>query len=180
MLPLKLRSLMIQQRDLIVYAAAAWAFTFGIFHFIWAMGWYVGLDAKEAEKAFAKPLLYAFNLLIAAMCALAVPIALVFVRPSEKRKLHKFVSALAWTGAILLVLRSTASIVQTVYLLVTQQFSGELRVVVWEVWFYCGAILWGLTVWHFALRQAVWKIVAVILLLFLALYFFLLLFVRAS
>src|SRR4029434_8057354 len=101
---------MIRKRDLIVYATAAWAFIFSIFHFIWAMGWYVGLNAKEAEKAFAKPLLYAFDLLIATMCAIAVPIALEFVRPSEKRKSHKFVSALAWTGTILLGLRSMASI----------------------------------------------------------------------
>jgi Protein of unknown function (DUF3995) len=171
---------MIRKRDLIVYSAAAWAFIFGIFHFIWAMGWYVGLNAKEAEKAFAKPLFYGFDLLIAAMCAIAVAIALVFARPWEKRKPHKFVSALAWTGTILLVLRSTASIVQTVYLLVTKQFSSDLRALGWEVWFYCGAILWGLTVWYFAPRQGVWKIVAVLLLLFLSLYLFLALFVGPS
>jgi hypothetical protein len=98
---------MIRKRDLIVYATAAWAFIFSIFHFIWAMGWYAGLNAKEAEKAFAKPLFFAFNLLIAVMCAIAVPIALVFVRPWEKGKLRKVASALAWTGTTLLVALST-------------------------------------------------------------------------
>lgn len=170
---------MIRKRDLIAYAAAAWAFIFGIFHFIWALGWYVGLDAKQAEKAFARPLFYAFDLLIVAMCAVAVPMALAFVRPRDKWLPRKFVDAVAWSGTILLVLRS-GSILQTAYLLVTKQFSGELRVVVWEMWFYAGAILWGLTVWHFALRRGVWKIVAVVLLLFLSLYLFLILFMRAS
>jgi hypothetical protein len=90
---------MIRKRDLIVYATAAWAFIFSIFHFIWAMGWYVGLNAKEAEKAFAKPLFFAFDLLIAVMCAIAVPIALVFVRPWEKGKLRKCFS-LDWNNTV--------------------------------------------------------------------------------
>lgn len=170
---------MIQKRDLIAYAAAAWALIFGIFHLIWAMGWYVGLESNEAEKAFARPLSYAFNLLVAAMCAVAVMIALAFARRYEKRRFYRSISALAWSGTILLVLRSSASVVQMVYLLVTKRFSGEPRVFLWELWFYCGAILWGLTVWYFAIRQGVWKIVAVLLLLFLTLYFSLILFLRS-
>ena len=36
------------------YAAAAWAAVFAAFHFVWATGWYVGLNG-DPTAAFGKP-----------------------------------------------------------------------------------------------------------------------------
>jgi len=35
------------------YAAPVWALVFAVFHFVWASGWYIVLDAEQARIAFA-------------------------------------------------------------------------------------------------------------------------------
>ena len=54
----------------------------------------------------------------------------------------------AWAGTGLLVLRSVASLVQSVYLVATGQFVIEHRGL-WELWFYLGATLFSLSTWRF-------------------------------
>ena len=162
-----------QKKDWPVYAAAAWALIFALFHLIWAAGWYVGLDAEQTQKAFAKPLFLAFDLLIAVMCMIAVPVALALVRPWGERLPRKMIGALAWSGSLLLGLRAVASLIQTVYLVAAGKFAAGPRMVLWEAWFYVGAILWGLTVWKFKVRKGVWVFVGIVLTLFLALYLYL-------
>ena len=58
------------------YAAALWAGVFAVFHVVWACGWYVGLDDAQAEVAFSKPWFFAYDLVVAATCVIAVPVAL--------------------------------------------------------------------------------------------------------
>lgn len=129
------------------YAAALWAFIFAVFHVIWAAGRYVGLDADQARVAFAVPWKYAYNLVVAAMCIIAVVVALAWVRPWGHRAPRGLRRVLAWTGTGLLVLRCGASLVQTVYLLAIGRFSLA-AMGIWEPWFLLGAILFVSGTWR--------------------------------
>ena len=53
---------------------------FAVFHIIWAAGWYPLLNAEQARLAFATPWMYAYNVVVAAVCLIAVPVALAPVR----------------------------------------------------------------------------------------------------
>jgi hypothetical protein len=60
----------------VAWAAATWASVFAVFHIIWAAGWYPLLDAEQARIAFANPWKWAYDVLVAVMCIIAVPVAL--------------------------------------------------------------------------------------------------------
>lgn len=64
----------------VAYAAALWAAVFAVFHMVWAAGWYPLLDAEQTRIAFANPWKWACDVLVAAICVIAVPIALAPVR----------------------------------------------------------------------------------------------------
>ena len=135
------------------YAAALWALIFALFHLIWATGWYVGLDPEQARLAFAKTPFLVYDLVVAGMCAFAVPVALALAMPWGQRLPRRLVSLFAWSGTALLVLRSVASIIQTVYLIGSGQFVVESRGL-WELWFYLGATLFSIGTWRFWRNRA--------------------------
>ena len=60
----------------VAYVAALWASVFAIFHIIWAAGWYPLLHAEQARVAFATPWKWAFDVVVAAMCVIAVSVTL--------------------------------------------------------------------------------------------------------
>lgn len=131
----------------VAYAAALWAFVFAAFHIIWAAGWYPLLNAEEARVAFATPWKWTFDVVVAAMCVIAMPVALAPVMSWGRHVSRRLIRALAWTGTALLVFRSAASLAQAGYLVVT----GQLRLAdmsIWEPWFYVGAILFTLSTWR--------------------------------
>jgi hypothetical protein len=136
------------RRSLPAYAAALWALIFAVFHVVWAAGWYIGLDPEQARIAFAKTPFLVYDIVVAGMCALAVPVALALTMPWGRRVPRRLVGFFAWGGTGLLVLRSVASVVQAVYLIGV----GELVIgfgTLWELWFYVGATLFGLATWRF-------------------------------
>ncbi|MGH7471256.1 MAG: DUF3995 domain-containing protein [Longimicrobiales bacterium] len=136
----------------IAFAAASWALIFGIFHVLWASGRYVGLDAEQARIAFARPWFLVYDLVVAAMCVIAVPVALALGMPWGRRVSRRVLGFLAWTGTILLGLRSCASLIQTGYLMAVGRFS--LRDFgIWEPWFYLGAFLFAVSTWQYSKRQ---------------------------
>ena len=132
----------------VAYAAALWALIFATFHIIWACGWYIGLDQEEARTAFGKPLFFAWDVVVAGMCVLAVPIALAPVQPWGRRLPLRLLRSGAWVGTVLLVLRAAASLVETAYLLSVGRFTIE-AMGIWEPWFFLGAILFGLSTWRY-------------------------------
>lgn len=135
----------------IAYAAASWALIFAAFHLFWAAGWYIGLDPVATRAAFAVPWKLAFDLVVAAMCLVAVPVALALGLPWGQRVPRRLLSALAWTGTGLLMLRAAASLIQAGYLFVVGRFS--LGVIGgWEPWFYLGATLFAIDLWLFQRR----------------------------
>jgi len=131
----------------IAYAAACWASIFGAFHVAWAAGWYIGLDPLQARAAFALPWFLTYDLVAAALCIVAVPVELALAMPWGRRVPRRLLVPLAWTGTGLLLLRAVASIIQTAYFLVTGRF-GFRDVGVWEPWFYVGATLFTINLWH--------------------------------
>jgi hypothetical protein len=105
------------------------------------------LDAVQARVAFATPWKWAYDVVVAAMCVIAVPVALAPVRPWGRHLPRRLISTLAWIGSALLAIRSVASLVQAGYRLATGRFSlGDLGI--WEPWFYLGAILFTLSTWR--------------------------------
>jgi hypothetical protein len=127
------------------YAAAIWAAIFAVFHIVWAAGWYPLLDAEQARIAFAVPWKWVFDVAVAGMCLIAIPVALAPVTPFGQHVSRPLVFGLAVTGSALLMLRSTASLVQVGYLIATGRFAG---MGIWEPWFYLGAVMFGLSTWR--------------------------------
>jgi hypothetical protein len=84
-------------------AAALWALIFAVFHAIWATGWYVGLDPERAHIAFAKTPFLVSALVVACLCAFALPVALALAMPWERRLPRRLVGLFAWGGTGLLV-----------------------------------------------------------------------------
>ena len=131
----------------IAYAAALWATVFAIFHIVWAAGQYPLLDAEQARIMFATPWKWAYDVAVAAMCVIAVPVALAPVMSWGRHVPRRLVYTLAWIGSALLVLRSVASLVQAGYLIATGRFSlADMGI--WEPWFYLGATLFSLSTWR--------------------------------
>src|SRR5262245_39590048 len=128
------------------YAAALWASVFAVFHIIWAAGWYPLLNAEQARVAFATPWKWAFDVVVAGMCIIAVPVALAPVSACGHVLPRRLIYTLAWVGSTLLVLRAGASLVQVAYLAATDRFRVT-NLGVWEPWFYLGAILFSLNTW---------------------------------
>jgi hypothetical protein len=137
------------RRYWIAYAAACWAFIFAVFHIVWAAGWYIGLDPVGAAAAFAVPWKLAYDLVVAAMCLVAVPVALALAMPWGRRVPRRLLGTLAWTGTSLLVLRAVASLIQVAYLFLRGRFSLH-DMGVWEPWFYLGATLFGINLWRYS------------------------------
>jgi hypothetical protein len=119
---------------------------FAAFHIIWAAGWYPLLDAEKARVAFATPWKWAYDVVVAGMCVIAVPVALAPVMSWGEHQPRRPVFVLACIGSALLVLRSVASLIQTGYLIATGRFHLA-AMGVWEPWFYLGAILFTLSTW---------------------------------
>ncbi len=136
----------------IACAAASWAGVFAAFHIIWAAGWYIGLDPVQAQAAFSKPWMLAYDLVVAGICIVAVPVALAIAMPWGQRVPRRLLLALAWTGTGLLLLRAAGSLIQAVYLLVTGHLT-LLSMGVWEPWFYLGATLFAINSWQYWRRD---------------------------
>ena len=131
----------------VAYAAAFWAFVFAIFHIVWAAGWYPLLDAEQARAAFATPWKWAYDVVVAAMCVTAVPVALAPVMSWGQHVPRRPIYVLAWIGSALLVIRALASLIQAGYLVATGRFRFA-DIGIWEPWFYLGAILFTLSTWR--------------------------------
>ena len=131
----------------VAYAAALWAAIFAVFHIIWAAGSYPLLDAEATRIAFATPWKWAFDVVVAAICVVAVPVALAPVMAWGRRAPQRLVYRLAWIGSALLVLRLTAALGQTAYLIAVGRFHFSI-IGIWDWWFVLGAILFSLSTWR--------------------------------
>lgn len=131
----------------VAYTAALWASVFAVFHIVWAAGWYPLLDAEQARLAFATPWKWAYDVVVAAMCVIAVPVALAPVMSWGQHAPRRLIYTLAWIGSALLVLRSAASLLQAGYLVATGRFRFA-AMGIWEPWFYLGAVLFSLSTWR--------------------------------
>ncbi|MGE0131453.1 MAG: hypothetical protein AB7U82_25505 [Blastocatellales bacterium] len=136
----------------IAYAAACWALIFAVFHIVWAAGWYILLDPVEAAAAFASPWMLAYDLVVAGMCMVAVPVALALALPRGRRVPRRLLLPLALIGVGLLALRAVASLVQVAYFAAIGRFRFE-DLGVWEPWFYVGAALFTLDLWWYGQRE---------------------------
>jgi hypothetical protein len=131
----------------VAYAAALWASVFAVFHIIWAAGWYPLLNAEQTRIAFATPWKWAFDVVVAAMCVIAVPVALAPAMSWGQYVPRRLIYTLACVGSTLLVLRSAASVIQAGYFMATGRFRFAV-LGIWEPWFYLGAILFSLSTWR--------------------------------
>ena len=138
---------MTQHGAWVAYAAAAWAAVFAVFHIVWAAGWYPLLDADAARAAFAVRWKWTYDVVVAGMCVIAVPVALAPVTSWGRHVPRRLVYALALTGSALLVLRSAASLAQAGYFVAAGRFRFA-DMGVWEPWFYLGAVLFTLSTWR--------------------------------
>lgn len=138
------------------YAAALWALLFAGFHAVWATGWYVGLAETPAATAFAKRWFLIYDLVVAGLMAVGVPVALALFQPWGDRVPRRPLGFLAWTGTGLLALRGGGGVVQSLYFLATGRpvHFGYYR---WDLWFCLGAVLFAYSTgaWWRAARRSV-------------------------
>ena len=128
------------------YGAALWSLIFAIMHFIWATGWYVGIEPGPPRGEWQEKWFLTYDLTVAGICVFAVPVALAIVRPWGRLIPRWMVGLFAWTGTTLLVLRGVGAMLQTLFFLLTE---GHARLHFWDVWFCVGAVLFGLGTWRF-------------------------------
>lgn len=131
------------------YAAALWALIFAVLHLMWAAGWHIGLDRELARKAFEQRWFLIYDLVVAALCVVAVLVALALVRPWGMRLPRVLVGGLAWCGSAVLMLRGGAGAAQTLYVAATGRSILVLSQL-WELWFCVGAVLFGVSTWRFS------------------------------
>lgn len=129
------------------YAAAVWAAVFAVFHIIWAAGSYPLLDAEGARVAFANPWKWTFDVVVAAVCLVAVVVALAPVRAWGQHLPQGVVYRLAWIGSALLILRFVAAVSQTGYLVAVGRFRFAM-IGLWDWWFVLGTVLFGVSTWR--------------------------------
>jgi hypothetical protein len=122
---------------------------FAVLHALWAMGWYIGLNAKTAE-AFQTTWKLVFDIVIAGVCVLGVFLALAFVQPWGRRLPRLAINFVGWCATGLLLLRSGGSIVQIIYFAAVGKLRSILHpMAMWELWFYLGTVLFCLSFWQF-------------------------------
>lgn len=136
------------RRTWIGYTAALWALVFAAFHVVWATGWYVGLDEEPAGTAFARRWFLIYDLVVAAMCAFAVPVALALFQPWGRRVPRWLLGLLAWSGTGLLAVRGVGGVVQTAYFAAVGR-PLPLWTARWDAWFCLGAVFFGLSTWAY-------------------------------
>src|SRR5262249_41843943 len=123
---------------------------FAVFHTVWAMGWYIGLDAETARQAFQTTWKLVYDIVIAGICVLGVFLALAFVQPWGRRLPPWVVNFVGWCATVLLLLRSGGSIIQIIYFAAVGKLRGILHpMALWELWFYLGTVLFCLSFWQF-------------------------------
>ena len=145
----------VTRRTWIGYTAALWALVFAAFHVVWAMGWYIGLDQEPAGTAFARRWFLIYDLVVAGMCAFAVPVALALFQPWGRRVPRWLLGFLAWCGTGLLTLRGVGGVVQTAYFAAVGR-PLPLWTARWDAWFCLGAVLFGLSTWTYWREQRRW------------------------
>jgi hypothetical protein len=118
---------------------------FAAFHFIWAGGWYVGLDSVAARQMFAITWKLIYDLVVGGLCIIGVAVAMALAHPWGLRWPRWLVGGLAWTGTSLLIVRGGGGVVQTLYWGVTGRDIIQLSLI-WELWFCLGAVLFWLSV----------------------------------
>lgn len=104
--------------------------------------------------AFANPWKWGFDVLVAVMCVIAVPVALAPVMEWGQGLPQRLIYRVAWIGTALLLLQLVAAAVQTGYLIAVGRF--RLAIIgIWDWWFFLGAILFALSTWR-SRRVGVW------------------------
>lgn len=132
----------------IEYFAALWALIFALLHLAWALGWYIGLDAEAAEKAFQQNWFLAYDLIALALCVAAMLTALALPRD----RTHFLTSVIGWACAIVLSLRGAAGLIKLTYLIVIEK-DFIYSISFWDLWFCLGAILFLLSVRRFPTKK---------------------------
>jgi hypothetical protein len=118
-------------------AAMLWALAFASVHIAWAFGWYVGLDAVAAKRAFSRPWFLYYDVAVAAGCLVtggACALVAVGRRPNPTR-----VAKILCVGAAVIVCaRAGGGLCAIAWRAAT---SGRPDAIWWELWFLLGAVV---------------------------------------
>jgi H+/gluconate symporter-like permease len=130
------------------YGAAAWSFIFAVLHSVWAAGWYPGLPAAQARKAFQSAGFLIYDVAVAVLCALGVVVAMALARRETLGRTNRLIGMLASSGVAVLALRAGGGLVQILYLVATGRYVPD-PMHLYELWFCLGATLFAVSTWRF-------------------------------
>lgn len=127
------------------YGATVWAVIFAALHVGWAYGWFIGLPAGFAAKAFQNPWFLAYDLAVAGLCLAAAFLGLALTEPWGRRMYRPLLLILGCCAAAILTLRGVAGVSQAAYFVITgTEFTRQW--VVRDAWFCLGGMLFALAV----------------------------------
>lgn len=122
----------------ISYAACAWAVLFGAPHVWWALGFPAGFPGGAAahEAMFRKTWFLLYDLIVVALCGIAIVVALALVQSWGRIIPRRMLRAAAWIACAMLSLRGLAGMI----------VDGPADPVWWPT-FLTGGILFGSVAW---------------------------------
>ena len=119
------------------YGAAVWSAIFAAMHFYWGAGGRLGLG-PGADAAFRRFWFLMYDLAVGVICVLGAVVAVAVARHWAGRVWL----ALAWSGAVVLLLRGGGGLTQGTYQLITLgPAEVPIRLVTYDVWFLLGGFL---------------------------------------
>jgi H+/gluconate symporter-like permease len=132
----------------VAYSAATWSLIFAVFHVLWALGWYLGLPASQAQKTFSRTWFLIYDLVVAGLCVLGVLVAVALARRGSSKRMNRLAVGFGCVGTAVLALRAGGGFLQSLYLVATQQYVFELMHL-YDLWFGLGAVLFAISTWRF-------------------------------
>lgn len=119
------------------YAASAWAVLFAAPHVWWALGVPAGFPGGRANhQLMMTTWRYNYDLVVIALCVIAVFVALAPVQPWGKKVPRRLHRAMAWVACAMLTVRGVAGLI----------VDGASDPVWWPT-FLTGGILFGAVAW---------------------------------
>ncbi len=133
------------------YAAAAWATIFAVAHIYWLFGGCAGFPVGDCQAAFRHPWFRIYDLVSAVLCVVGAALALALVQSWGKIIPRRLLLGAAWTGCVILAVRSVVSLIQDGLVIagITKATHRWDPLMWYDLWFVAGTVLFIVATWGY-------------------------------